>query len=211
MASWIDDFEGNKLNPKWGTPTRFSGGGQLDGVYTYEVKDSKFFWQATSHGTENGYWGIWWALPVNAIGDIIVEARLRVRGIIGGGNSGGFGISINHNGANVGCRYGTGLFSATGAYFSGSNNYANTAWPGRPSKNQLGPLSTDEISDIRIVRKNNYMFLYNKGIFMGQYAYATAITNVGMQFYACGVAPQSVLDKIFTIDWIKVWPSSVVL
>ena len=205
MASWIDDFEGNKLNPKW-VATRLSTGGQNNGVWTREVKDSKIYWNGVNVGTETGFWGETLSLPVNATGDIIVEALIRQKRTAG--TTTVFGVGVNQsiitaetlNGVEI-------IWPGIGAnWMYGRRTGATTTWPGMPSKTYQA-FGQDDIKRIRIVRKNGVLFLYGDSQFVGQGTYAPTITTVDIS--ANWYQAQTGAEK--WVDYIKVWPSSVVL
>jgi len=210
MSYWRESFKGNRMSPKW-RATRWSLGGQLTGVWVQEVRDGKLYWKATSHGTESDYWGQWLSIPVNAVGDIIVEAQTRLKGPTAGGSPGLVSVGINHSVAASVIRYGAATVHATNNYFRGVIDYSNTPWPGLPSINQTRALGTDEITNIRIVRKNGYLHIYNKGIFMGSYAYATAISTVDLVFTIYGSGAPANLDKEMWVHQLSVSPREAVL
>ena len=204
--AWIDDFEGNRLSKKW-VATRLSMGGQNDGVWTREVKNSKIYWIPTSSGTETGYFGEWLSLPVNAIGDIIVDMVARGRGTAGVPN-GFIGVGVNQT-ALTRVRYGVQMnfpAAVTPAIYA-TNNAAFVYWPGFPSRFAQYYSTSDAIAKFRVVRKNGYLFLYINNIFAGQYAYAPAITTVDI--YSTWQTGQ--LAEEHWVDYIKVTPESVVL
>jgi hypothetical protein len=189
--------------------TRLSDGGQNDGVWTREVRDSKLYWRGTNAGTEAGYWGEKLSLPVNAPVDIIIEAAVRQR-VTGGGAQRRLGIGFNHLLAATIIRYGVTFSNIGSEYIIGSNAGAATPFPSRPVQNALGPFGLDTLSTFKIVKRNGYVFLYAKygsNYYLGQYAYAPAITSVDIIFTnAAGI-----IDAEKWVDWIKVWPASVVL
>ena len=205
ISAWIDDFESNKLDRRW-VATRLSQGGQNNGVWTREVKDSKVYWVGVSVGTENGWWGEKISLPVNATGDIIIEASMRQKG--NAAINATIGVGFNFALLSYYPRYGCALFmpGAGANYKEGFNAGTATTFPGFPSKSSQ-PASSDIISNVRVIRKNGYVFLYMDGLFVGSYAYAPAITTVDIMaaWYIAEVSSQK------WVDWIKVWPSSVVL
>jgi hypothetical protein len=209
VCAWhIDDFEWNKLNPKW-VSTRLSQVGELNGTWVREIKDSKIYWNGVNGGTETGHWGEKLTLPVDAPGDIKVEARIRHNNIQAGLYN-MVGVGVNHLlSANGSMRYGVCMSRANIGPVNlkaGFNNSAGTPFPGFPSKlSQLGP--ADVITDMKIVRKNGYMFLYFDNLYVGQYAYATTITSVDL----VALFFQAVLNSPKYVDWVKVTPSSVVL
>lgn len=202
MAAWTYDFEGNQLDRRF-IRTRLSAGGQNNGVWSSDISSSKLYWKGTAQGTESDYWGEKISLPVNAPGDIEVDASIRIKK--GAGTAGLFGIGFNQNATLI--RYGCELnVGALGIYLVGRNNTAQTALPGMPSKTSIGPLTTDVVSSLRVVRKNNYIFLYMDGRLIGQYAYATAITSVDLTAL-CYIAQ---FGHEYFCEWIRVSPSSVV-
>ena len=207
MASWIDDFEGNKLNRKW-VATRFSVGGQNNGAYTATVSDSKLRLAAIGAGTESDYWGVIHTLPVNAVGDIIVDAQIRAK-LLGGSAFGRFGVALNQPTVCY-AQYGgeIGQPGAGANYLIGHNGgTAGTRLPGFPSKAFLGPLGIDDIAHIRLVRKNNYLAIFINNTLIGMNAYPAAVTNVGIvaSWYA------GTYQNEGWIDWLRITPSSVVL
>jgi hypothetical protein len=202
--AWIDDFEGNKLSRKW-VATRYSQGGQNDGQWLREVKDSKLYWSLVNGNTEGGYWGNVISLPVNAVGDIIIEAMVRRK------HTPQFGfiqIGVNNPSppVNNNVRYGVALAGA-GQQVSGTNNYGLTAFPGFPAKNNILLNQTDSLSKMRIVRKNGYLFLYDYGIYVGSYAYNVTIQSVDI--FVGWFMNNPVSD--YWVNYVKVWPESVVL
>ena len=202
MASWIDDFEGNKLSSKW-VPTRYSQGGQNDGVWRREIKDSKVYWVAVSQGTEGNRWGEILTLPVNAPGDIIIEAPIRCKNAA---NYGQMGIGVNHALYPSWERYGVTTYNEGIRYVFGSNVGTWTSFPGFPSKTYMGTYPTTDYSSIfKVKRKNGYIFLYADEKYLGSYAYAPTITTVDI------IAWWNAIGVEHWIDWIKVTPSSVVL
>jgi len=204
MVSWIDDFEGNKLNPKW-VATRISGGGQNNGVWTREVKDSKLYWKPTNSGTESDVWGEKLSLPVNvpAGTDIKVEAtwRIKISGV--GGFYPGVGMDSTNYVLNGVQTY---AGAAGNPYLAGKSTVGATNWPGFPSRNNI-PLPSDVIVPMRIVRKNGYVFLYGYGMYIGSYSNNNAISNVNINLNAI----TTMLAIEIWLDWIRVTPSSVVL
>lgn len=210
MASWIDDFEGNKLNPKW-VATRISLGAQNDGVWTREIKDSKLYYRGVSGGTEGSYWGELLSLPVNALGDIIIECSCRQK-LTTAWNHSRFGpAGVNFTTAHAGqVSYGPCILTGAGTnnLFGGFIAGVPTNFPGFPSKNFITK-GTDDIFLTRLIRKNGYLFIYINGTFVGQGAYAAAITNVNIYSGWFQVANPTGQER--WVDWIKVWPSSVVL
>jgi len=202
---WCDDFEGNKLNPKW-VATRYSQGGQNNGVWTRDIKDSKIYWKPTSGGTETGWWGEIISLPVSAPGDIRIKAQIRQKR--SAGSESRLGIGVNQS-AGISVKYGLEM-DPTGyavQYFWGRNNFGQTAWPGFPSKVSNPTPSGDTIIIVTIVRKNGYLFIYGNNKYTGQNAYATSISTVDLVF----LVQQADITHEKWIDWIEVTPSSVVL
>jgi hypothetical protein len=159
----------------------------------------------SSPGTESGYFGQWISLPVNAIGDIIIEALVRYKR-----NTDGFAtISVGVNqtpgnyikyGSNLGAP-GIGVVSLTAG-----NNFGAVIFPALPSKTRIDLPISDVVSVIRIVRKNGYVSIYNYGYYLGQFAYAAPITTVDIinNWHIIGITAKR------WIDYIKVWPESVV-
>ena len=207
MSFWVDDFEGNKLNPKW-VPTRMSGGGQNDGVYAHEVKDSKIRFTASNRGTESGYWGELIALPVNATGDAIIEACLRHKS---NNSTGPEGIGIGFNQLGFTFNVNRGIFFYNGGLqltANGRNAGGAINLPAHP--NMAGytySYTGDAILNARVVRKNGYLFFYGNNVFLGSYAYNNALTDVSITAHRYTTAFSSELY----CDWIKVWPKEVVL
>lgn len=201
---WIDDFEGNKLSHKW-VATRYSSGGQYDGVWIKEVNDSKLYIKPTSVGTESAYWGEYTSLPVSATGDIKIDAHIRQKR--NSGSSSLLGVGVNQSVGNN-LKYGVSMIFGGGVvnYLIGNNNFVQTPFPARPTKTYAA-LSADQILSCRIVRKNGFLFLYGNSFYLGQYAFAATITTVDIVF----VQYQNDLGGERWIDWIKVWPASVVL
>jgi len=207
-AFWCDDFDKDgKLNHKW-TSTRLSGGGQNDGVWNLEVKDSKLYMVGVSGGTESGFWGHKLSLPVNATGDIVIEGRMRHHNFSGGAIQGIFGVGINHNLASSSVRCGVEMnFSGTTSnYTFGRNSHVKTPWPGMPSTVQV-PLPGDTLADFRIVRNADYVSLYIYGIFVGKYSFSSAITTVDI--VSCWRITD--IDTAKYLDYIKIYPEECVL
>ena len=205
MASWIDDFEGNKLNPKW-VATRVSTGGQADGVWTREVKDSKVYWKSVNRGTESTYWGENLRLPVNAPGDIIVEAMVRLKST-GAGTLPNLCMGFNEVGASY-IQRGVLVYARTADMQKfGINGVFGTPFPSFPSKTYQQVPVTDLVDKFTIRRKNGYLFFYHDNLYVGSYAYAPTITTLDIRslWYATEILVE------YWIDWIKVTPSSVVL
>ena len=202
----MDDFEGPKLSHKW-VATRYSQGGQNDGQWLREVKNSKLFWKGLNAGTEAGYWGEWLSLPVNALGDIIIDTDIRLKRISGVGNY-IFGVGFNQT-ANLIPRYGVmQLYTGGAIYCHGRNNFSQTVFPAMSSKNQYGPVATNDcLLPARIVRKSNYAFLYIGGFYIGHFAYASTITSVDI----VSMWQNGVFDSEMSMDVIRVTPASVVL
>ena len=204
MSTWIDDFEGNKLSSKW-IASRFSAGGQNDGVWLRQVVDSKIYWIGTSDGTENNWFGEKLSLPVNAVGDIIVNAVVRHKA--NGGTNGILAVGVNQASMTDHVDYGVELLLTGGAiYIRGYNGITITTWPALPSKLQNNTGSIDYLAELKIVRKNNVMFLYINGTFVGSYSFNPTITTVDIL---------SIWHTNFTaqhwVDWIKVSPKSVII
>jgi len=199
-------FPDNKLPYGW-TATRYSFGGQNDGVWTRDIKNNKIYWHPTSSGTETGYFGEWLSVPVNAIGDINVEATVRGRAT-GGAPNGFIGVGINQSAVSR-VKYGTQLNfpGAISVAMYGTNNIVFTPWPGRPGQSTVSGLGADYISNMRVVRKNGYLFLYSNSFYLGQYAYAPAITRVDI--YSTWQTGQLLEDH--WLQDLAITPSSVVL
>lgn len=177
-------------------------------MWTREVKDSKVYWDGVNGGTESSWWGERISLPVNAPGDIIIEAQVRQKWYGGAGLNSIIDVAVNNTAVFM-TRTGEGmsLGGASSNFRHGYNAGALTPLPGFPSRVYVGNLGADVITKFRIVRKNGYLFLYGEGTFLGQFAYAATITSVDiLALWNIGaIACQK------WIDWIKVWPSSVVL
>lgn len=203
---WIDDFEGNKLSSKW-VATRFSVGGEADGVWLREIKDSKLYWVGVNLGTESNWWGEELALPVNAPGDIIIEAMIRFRRTAG--LEGVLGIGFNSIGAISGpVFYGVNLgYEGANEYYA-TNAGGRTIWPGSPEKDIMTPPTGDNLLHVRIVRRNGYVFLYANNFYMGHYAYALAINDVDIINHLRNTPGDETMQR--WVDWIKVYPRSVV-
>ena len=204
-GAWIDDFEGNKLDSKW-ISSRHSDGGQNDGVWTRRIKDSKVYWNGVNTGTENNYWGEILSLPVNAPGDISIEALIRMKRT--DGVYGSIGVGFNHANANAILKYGGVLFinASSPGYVAGENNTTLTPFPGFPSQLFQGSLGADIIMKIRVIRKNNYAFIYMGNLYVGQYAYANTITTVDIVNY--WYFPLCNNER--WVDYISVWPRECV-
>jgi len=202
-GAWIDDFvnPSNALSSKW-VATRISIGGQNDGVLVRTIKDSKIYWKATSLGTEANYWGEKLSLPVNAPGDIIVEALIRHKTSVVNNN---MGIGVNQGAAISWVRYGGSIFDLS--FFIGLNNGGPTIFPGFPAMTGQNRNIADSGSIlIKTVRRNGYMFIYIDGLYVGSYVYAATITTVDI--VVCWL--NSLIPENW-IDYIKVTPREVVL
>ena len=202
-GTWYDDFLGNKRNYKW-VSKRYSQGGQNTGVWLTYVKDSKLYWTGVDKVTEGSWWGETISLPVNAPGDIIIEASMRIKY---GGNYCAMALGINDPGTLM-TNYGIASYSEGLLKTGALNATAGTPFPGFPSMTQRFDNYTDFILNYRIVRKNGYAFLYANGTFIGQYAYANLITTVDICFkrHAAGNTTGETW-----CDWISVYPREVVL
>jgi hypothetical protein len=204
MAYWIDAFQGNKLNPKW-THNQYSGGGQKNGTYSFDIKNSKAFWVGTNGGTESAYWGDIMLLPVNATGDIKIEALLRQKVVNGLYGYLSLGINQPIDLTKYGVRFN--LAGAGSNYRGGVNDFSSTSLPSMPSMTSQGPLGVDYISKFKIVRKNGYIFLYSDNLYVGTFAYAPTITNVAI----CAIWLTNTFLDEKSCEYVKIWPSSVVL
>jgi len=209
MTAWIDDFEGNKLSKKW-VATRISDGGQNDGVYAHEVKNSKVRFTATSQGTEASYWGEFLKLPinVNAVGNIIVDARIRHKS---NGSAGPEGIGIGFNQQGFTFNVNKGIFVSNNLLelrMTGRDTGAAQPFPARPAQQTMWLSAIgDAILDVHIVRKNGRMFVYGNNVYLCSYAYAVALTDVS-------IVADRYTDRFsseFYCDFIRVTPESVVL
>ena len=200
---FIDDFEGNKLSRKW-VATRYSFGGQNNGVWTREIKDSKIYAIPTSTGTESGFWGERFSLPVNAPGDITIKALIRQKRTSGAQSY--LLVGIDDTTMNTkSC--GLGLLGGATNYKTGFKVVGQTTFPGFPSKTEQIS-ATDQLAELRIVRKNGYVFYYIDNLYIGQYAYANTIATVDI-YFTWDQGALGVVEK--WVDWIRVSPSSVVL
>ena len=204
-GAWIDDFEGNKLSSKW-VATRYSGGGQLDAVWTRVIKNSKIQWDGVSNGTETGWWGEYISLPVDAPGDIKIEALIRQKWYGGGGRNSNLGVGFGWSVGNIVRGAILSLSYVSSNYKLGYNAGAGTPLPGFPSKTNVGPLGADIISKVVCNRRNNYMFIYVDDTFLGQFAYAPTITSVDI---SATWAPNDI-SCFKSCDYISVWPREVV-
>ena len=205
MASWIDDFEGNKLSSKW-VATRNSDGGQYTGVFTREVKDSKLYWNSTSWATETLRYGETIALPVNAPGDITIEALVRQKGVVAYSV---LGVGVNKTAGSLSVpsvRYDTGG-GALNSVYGIDAAFLIGPLPARPAQGGISNISSDTIGLFKIVRKNGRMFWYGNGFYLKSLAYANTITQVDITAtWMAGYIPS---EK--WVEYIKVSPSSVVL
>jgi hypothetical protein len=166
------------------------------------IKDSKLYWAGVATNTESSYWGEDLSLPVNATGDIVIEAGLRQK-------DSGSVFSIFPMGVNQGVlglvRYGV---ESSVSYWYGRNNGANVNLPGYPAHNYIGPHGLDVNYVARVVRRNNYLFLYIDKFYMGSYAFAAPITTVDIgSHWGLGVNDWKTERWI---DYISVWPREVV-
>ena len=192
------------MDRRWAT-TRYSAGGQNDAVLTRIIADSKVYWKVASAGTESGYFGQVISLPVNATGDIIIEASIRHKNNTDG--YGGISVGVNQTPSN-GIKYGTVLAAVLGTIsIAGLNNLVVIPFVAHPNMTRLDLPGGDVVSTIRLVRKNGYLFIYNYGYYIGSYAYAATITTVDIfnRWWNAAIAAER------WIDWIKVWPKEVVL
>jgi hypothetical protein len=99
------------------------------------------------------------------------------------------------------------LAGAGSNYISGENGFTATPIPSMPSKTTQGPLGVDIISKFRIVRKNGYIFLYSDNLYVGTFAYTLTINNVAI----CAIWLTNTFLDEKTCEYVKIWPSSVVL
>ena len=207
MSDYINDFN-RAEDLKRFVVTRISTGLQNDGVFTRTVKNSKIIWAAVNAGTETGYFGEKLELPVNAPGDITVEAVCRLKRTAG--VSGAYlGIGVNQSGSGIQRpRYGVvaGVDGSGTQEWYGSNNAALTTFPGFPSMLAVQSQPSDSILSFKVVRKNGYIFLYINGFYVGQYAYATTITDVAIvnTWFFNSFGSQR------TVDYLRIWPKEVV-
>jgi hypothetical protein len=208
-GTWIDDFEGNKLSSKW-VEARYSQGGQNDGVWVREVKNSKLYWRNATGGgggTETGWWGENIQLLLNAPSDIKIEAQVRCKS--GGANYDLVGISFNSVGAPAGPAYGmTGFFEGV-FKTQGYNIGAVTPWPGFPAMFNTAWASADNLINWRLVRKNGYSFYYVNNTFVGQGVYNSLITSVNIYFRRFTNSGGLVNEN--WVEYISVTPREVVL
>ena len=171
------------------------------------MKDSKVSWTGVSGGTEGDWWGEKISLPVNAVGDIILESLIRQKWYGPGGRNGNLTIGF---GGNLGesIRYGGGLSLAnvSNNYKYAINSGSSVALPSFPSKNSVGPIGTDVLTRIRISRINGYISVYIDNTFLGKFAYAPAITTVDI----VATFKLSYVECYKSVDWIRVTPSAVV-
>jgi hypothetical protein len=186
---------------------RYSSGGQNDGVWTRVIKDSKIYWSKVNRGTESSYWGEKLTLPVSAAGDIIAEASIRMKRI--SGQIGRIAVGFNDTGTGGTIRNGAEILNFGGAGTTCLDSYVSGAGPGplpaRPSQTYV-LCSDDIISNLRVVRKNGYLFVYSNGFYLKQAALAATITTVdiiALQFADIG-------SFDMWIDYISVWPREVV-
>ena len=206
MASWTDAWQGNARNPKW-VSNRLSAGGQNTGVWYSDVKNGKLYWKGQTINTESSWWGENMSLPVNAPGDLIIEAELRLERVTGVNRR--MGVGFNQAGGATAVRYGTMLSWEGEMRYCGMNALNRTPLPGMPVKSYITPGTSDQIIGLRVVRKNGYVFTYGNNTFLGQYAYAPTITTVDI-INLLFVGAQDI-DIEGWCHLIRVWPSSVVL
>jgi len=206
-GSFVDDFEGNALNYKW-VPSRLSLGGQNDGIWTRQIKNSKLYYNGVSQGTENSYWGEKLSLPINAwTGDMRIEAQMRLKYSGGPGNIAVLGMGVNEA---PGSEIGNGvevIFPGAGVIFLyGRLGGLSSNWPARPAQNQLNTTVTDFLASVVIVRKTGYLFLYCNGFYVGQGAIAGAINTIDIKnnWY------QGQIGFERWVDYVSVWPREVV-
>lgn len=208
MASKRYTFPDNKLPYGW-TATRVSLGGQNDGSWRRDIKDGKIYYVGLNAGTESNYWGEWLSIPVNAVGNIIVDATIRQKR--NANTLGGIGVGINQLAAASGIRNGCELnfLGAARNYIRGMIAGVNTAWPGRPAQT-IQALGDDELINLRVVRiagASSYVFLYIDNKYVGQGALAGTITSVDvLTTWGTG---QLASEK--WLQLLSITPSSVVL
>lgn len=215
MASWIDDFEGNKLNPKW-VVTRYSVGGQNNGVWTLEVKDSKLQFIPSDLGTESSWWGPLITLPVSiAAGqNFSVEYAGRWKELTPNNDMSQCYINLNDGVVLRGYAGYNDNWGATPGVFTASvTGMGNVTYPGTP----LGLIGTsylpgDGVYTIRCTRRNNYVKTvveYGGGHLLGNFLYAGTLTS--LQFQMAIFTTHFTAGDLLTVDYIKVSPPSVVL
>jgi hypothetical protein len=205
-GSWIDAFQGNKRNDKWQS-NRISDGGQNTGVWYSQVKNDKLYWKGQTINTESSWWGENISLAVNAPGDIIIEAEVRLKRVTG--LNARTGIGFNQGATTSGLRYGTAIHWEALMYLLGVNVGGATPWPGRPSQSYLTPGTSDQIALMRVIRKNGYAFLYTNGYYVGSYVFAPTITTVNIVNVLHNGAQDIDIER--WIHWVRVWPREVVL
>jgi hypothetical protein len=188
--------------------TRFSGGGEADGVWRREIVNGKLYWVGVNLGTESNWWGEDLALPVNAVGDIIIEAQIRYRHNTG--LEGLLGIGFNHAGfINGPVRYGMNLgYEGQNEYFGSALAGGRTIWPGTPEKDIMTPPTGDNTLTVRVLRRNGYVFYYANNFYVGHFAYAATITEVNIINHLRNTPGDETEQR--WVDWIKVYPRSVV-
>jgi hypothetical protein len=159
-----------------------------------------------SAGTESGYWGELLTLPVDAPGDIRIDAQIRQKWNAGGMARLGVGVN-NAPLAGGAIRNGAQLTTIGGpTYKEGLVALANRTFPGFPAMTGQNTGLADLISNIVVMRKNNYIFIYLDGLYVGQAAFAASITTVDIiSSWNTGVFN---VEK--WIDYISVWPRECV-
>jgi hypothetical protein len=206
MSYWRESFKGNRMSSKW-RATRFSQGGQLDGVWTREVRDGKLYFKPVNVGTEASQWGERLYLPLNAPsgGDFIIEADWRIK--VSAGCTFYPGVGVNSSGGAVmnGVRTYAGF--AANSYLGGASNITfPLPWPGFPSQ-QVQPLPSDTNVRMRIVRKNGIVHLYGDNKYVGSYAYSNAITSLDLWL----ITNTNSYSIEIWVRQVSVWPKEAVL
>jgi len=206
-GSWIDDFTSNRLSEKW-VPTRVSLGGQKDGQWIREIKDSKIYWRPTNAGTETSRWGESLYLPINAVGDFSAEVQWRWKktGIYA---AGAYLIGLQVQGVSLNT-----YISAHSAGFSGDLLIlgCGTGLPGFPSMIYLYTgMPYDVTAVLKLVRKNGYLFSYFNNTYTGFRSFPEQLINVILSFTVASGIDYNLSVQEYQVDWVKVWPREVVL
>ena len=82
-----------------------------------------------------------------------------------------------------------------------------TTFPGFPGMNIQDLVAPDYTTIIRVIRKTGYMFLYMDQVYVGQFAYANAITNVDI--IAAWRTNEFTVEK--WVEYFKVWPKEALV
>jgi len=210
---WIDDFLGNDLKPHWSI-YRYSSGGENDGVWTLDAKNSKLYFKPANVGTESAYWGPWLDLKINSANDIIIEllGRMKSSGVGATGRNGSLCLGVNRSLYAVSntCRYGLNADRGGGTvnYFVGKANGIVQPQPGFPASTWYTMNLTDQVFRLKMVRTGGQMVMYVDDHLQASYPYTTLIDEITVKLV---VYTTLGMDTEMWIDAIKVWPDECVL